>query len=112
MKTKCYKCGYKNELNTYCCEKCGEIFWQSKKKYNEYIKKQKKETEDAEKKRLEFREKNPDADKVQKYPISKRIVRLPIILIARDNTNISSEKETLIFFFRLFVSLCTFFLRK
>ena len=53
MKTKCYKCEYLNEKDAYQCEKCWEIFRQSKEKYDQYIKRGIEEKEELEKQWLE-----------------------------------------------------------
>lgn len=42
MKVKCHKCWYKNEKDVYKCEKCWDIFRESKEKYNKYTKEVKK----------------------------------------------------------------------
>jgi DNA-directed RNA polymerase subunit RPC12/RpoP len=82
MKTKCYQCGYKNEKNSYKCEKCWENFRQSKEKYEEFLKNQKEEI----KKYQSNEPETPD------YKQAKRICRIPFIfglLYAWKNVNLS-----------------------
>ena len=64
MRTKCYKCGQKNERDSYKCEKCWEIFRQSKEKYDQYIKKEREEIAEIEKQWIEKEKRN--LDKIKK----------------------------------------------
>ncbi len=69
MKTKCYNCGFKNEQHVYQCEKCGEKFWESKAKYNQYLKDEKEK----------FKRPESHEPEIIDYKEARKACRVPFI---------------------------------